>query len=58
MSAATIQFESRAREIDDEIRRRLARPTLPERASQGVALRRFRARRSTFRTVHVAGPTG
>lgn len=55
MHAPTIHFESRAREIEDGIRRRLARPTPPERSAHDSALRRFRARRAAFRTTQVAG---
>ena len=55
MHAPTMYFESRPREIEDGIRRRITRPTPPGRSAHDSALRRFRARRAAFRTTHVAG---
>ena len=55
MHAPTIYFESRAHEIEDEVRRGLARPKPAERAADDSAVRRFRARRAAFRTTRVVG---
>jgi hypothetical protein len=57
MQPPVIQYETHRREVETEIRRRLARPQAPSHDVEATPLRRYRARRGALRAARLAGHT-